>query len=503
MSFWARVAALLVSCLMLSIVFASLSIVPASTSGEPALVEMENPVLITDIGPPHASAVTRSFSPPDYGGFRSWIENSGLRSLTIDVRDNTTGLSIEVMHIRIRFSQYGAYPSGMARVPDIALAKGRTYEFTFTPSGPKGATALYFHSYRYSPPVAIFTYATDFYLGVTVDASASYDVDGVIVNYSWNWGDSSPDGFGVIAHHTYPVFGTYMITLTVTDDDSFTGSMAQTINLYPPPAPPVPVMTLSARGLNVTADGSASYDPDGVIVQYIWTWGDGSPSGSGAVSSHDYPAAGTYTLTLTIVDNDGNSASTSKTLTLAAPLPNAPPLAIFSLTSNYLTRTVAVDASSSYDPDGYITSYQWDWGDGSSYAMGAAASHNYSSDGPWWVMLTVTDNGGLEGWANELVWFGPPTEPDLYVVGTTYAADGSILIGCNLTVEDLNSGEVIHTFSNGVDGMFQVMLGFGTLRVQIGDIVQVTATKGDLSGTNSAIAEYVGLASLWIDVYLA
>lgn len=54
---------------------------------------------------------------------------------------------------------------------------------------------------------------------------------------------------------------------------------------------------------------------------------------------------------------------------------------------------VAVDGSRSFDPDGTITSYTWDWGDGAT-AHGAQASHAYQAPGQHTVTLTVEDDDG-------------------------------------------------------------------------------------------------------------
>jgi PKD repeat protein len=52
------------------------------------------------------------------------------------------------------------------------------------------------------------------------------------------------------------------------------------------------------------------------------------------------------------------------------------------------------DASDSQDPDGSITSYDWDFGDGSLHGSGQTATHTYATPGPYTVTLTVTDNDG-------------------------------------------------------------------------------------------------------------
>ncbi len=54
--------------------------------------------------------------------------------------------------------------------------------------------------------------------------------------------------------------------------------------------------------------------------------------------------------------------------------------------------TVALEALGSYDPDGGdITSFAWDFGDGSS-AEGSSVTHTYAANGTYSVALTVKDD---------------------------------------------------------------------------------------------------------------
>jgi RHS repeat-associated protein len=55
--------------------------------------------------------------------------------------------------------------------------------------------------------------------------------------------------------------------------------------------------------------------------------------------------------------------------------------------------TVSFDGSRSWDPDGRIVSYRWDFGDGSS-AKGPQVTHTYLSAGTYSAQLTVKDDGG-------------------------------------------------------------------------------------------------------------
>ena len=63
---------------------------------------------------------------------------------------------------------------------------------------------------------------------------------------------------------------------------------------------------------------------------------------------------------------------------------------------------ITFNASSSYDPDGYIGGHNWDFGDGDS-AWGEMVTHAYAEDGDYTIRLTVTDNYGLTDSVSKVV----------------------------------------------------------------------------------------------------
>ena len=69
-------------------------------------------------------------------------------------------------------------------------------------------------------------------------------------------------------------------------------------------------------GDEVVFDASASKDPDGQIVEYLWDFGDGSPAESGPTVIHVYNSPGQYTVKLTVTDDQGLSASAEKPITV-------------------------------------------------------------------------------------------------------------------------------------------------------------------------------------------
>jgi len=120
---------------------------------------------------------------------------------------------------------------------------GNTMTFSYLISFSVGAPAN-------QPPVAVVVVAPSSGLAplaVSANASASNDLDGTITLYHWNWGNASlPDTIGATAStaaQTYSTPGTYIITLTVVDNQGSASQAQQTVAVTsgsastpPPPA---------------------------------------------------------------------------------------------------------------------------------------------------------------------------------------------------------------------------------------------------------------------------
>src|SRR5213594_2934893 len=192
--------------------------------------------------------------------------------------------------------------------------------------------------------------------------------------------------FGTFATTT---FTTTTLTGTTSTTSTLAGSLAPVANAGPDQF----TQTLSRLAFN----GSGSFDPGGTIVSYAWRFGDGGTA-SGIAVTHGYATAGVYTATLTVTDSRGASASDTAVVRVAdrPPVANAGPDQ-----SGILGSAVTLRGSGS-DPDGTITSYRWDFGDGAS-ASGATASHAYATAGAYTAKLTVTDDRGAQASDSALV----------------------------------------------------------------------------------------------------
>ena len=69
---------------------------------------------------------------------------------------------------------------------------------------------------------------------VTFDGIGSSDPDGDAFTYSWNFGDDSPLGTGANPVHEYEAWGTYTVTLTVTDAAGLSSTSTTTAAIAPP-----------------------------------------------------------------------------------------------------------------------------------------------------------------------------------------------------------------------------------------------------------------------------
>ena len=143
------------------------------------------------------------------------------------------------------------------------------------------------------------------------DGSASFDADGDVVAWNWDFGDGA-SASGALVNHEYNSPGVYTVTLTVTDNDNLSSSDSLTITV----TNQLPVAVASADSssgtgpLVVNFNGGGSYDPDssGSIVSYAWDFGDGGSS-SAVNPVYTYESAGSFDAVLTVTDNLGARTS--------------------------------------------------------------------------------------------------------------------------------------------------------------------------------------------------
>jgi len=139
--------------------------------------------------------------------------------------------------------------------------------------------------------------------GIIFNGSLSYDPDGDIISWYWEFGDGA-SGHGETITHTYFSSGTYTITLRVRDNEGATDETTATAVISIPNRPPLqPVIDGPSEGnahTNYTYTFISS-DPENDTIRYIFDWGDNSITTSlffnnstGNVTSHSWNVAGIY-----------------------------------------------------------------------------------------------------------------------------------------------------------------------------------------------------------------
>jgi len=106
---------------------------------------------------------------------------------------------------------------------------------------------------------------------VTLDARDSTAVQGVIVSYSWDFGDgTSAETVVGFTSHSYEKFGQYTIRLTVTNDQGGSDESSATVVVNGAPVINITMPTQIRSGDTAILDASDSYDPEGRELEFIW-----------------------------------------------------------------------------------------------------------------------------------------------------------------------------------------------------------------------------------------
>ncbi len=224
----------------------------------------------------------------------------------------------------------------------------------------------------------------------------------------WDFGDgmqetSPTDNTTIQINHRYTAGGTYAATCTVVDtNDCSSSSSPVTVTVSDNRPPVIDAFTadnqtgIESLLVNFTC---RAHDPDprGSIVNYRFTFGDGNTTSSPNGQAANVYGVGSFNATCTAVDNRG-AETVSSPLAITV-LPNQAPV-IDSFTANPQSSTVPqlVDfLCSAHDPDGVISYYRIDFGDGNTTISTAGdAIKFYQVPGIFDATCTAVDNRGAE-----------------------------------------------------------------------------------------------------------
>ncbi|MBS1509928.1 MAG: PKD domain-containing protein [Bacteroidetes bacterium] len=256
--------------------------------------------------------------------------------------------------------------------------------------------------------------------------------DNSVLPQTWSW--DFGDGFTSTLQnpvHTYAAFGTYNVSLTVTN-----GGCSNTKII------PVTLFT-EAADFTVADDTicnseTAVFQTTGInpanIATYFWDYGDGNSGFGGSTATHQYAAPGLYSVTLTITDTRGCISTITK--------PNIirvwGPVAKFTISPIAGCRPLSVTFNDLTNTDGThpLTTWVWNFDDGNIQTFTAPPfNHTYAANGAYTPQLTVTDSYGC---SNTFVYAGSITVT--YPKADFSSADTLTCVGKNVTFTNTSQG---------------------------------------------------------------
>lgn len=187
--------------------------------------------------------------------------------------------------------------------------------------------------------------------------------------------------------------GSRTITVNSSTSTASSTSIFQVINNRVPVAKFTVDPSAGSTATAFTFDASTSTDPDNNIASYQWDFG-GAGTDRGKKVTKKFSAVGDYSVSLTVADQKGATDSQQRNLEVSK---NTPPVAVFSVSPSAGTHETDFhfDASRSFDPDGRIIDFLWNFGDRHT-GTGQRVDHQYGKEGNFDVTLTVKDNHGSE-----------------------------------------------------------------------------------------------------------
>ncbi|HXS37674.1 MAG TPA: PKD domain-containing protein [Flavipsychrobacter sp.] len=201
------------------------------------------------------------------------------------------------------------------------------------------------------------------------------------VSYGWDFGDGST-GSAYSMNHMYSNYGTYAVSLVVTNKNGCTDTFNTSIIIAPP------VMNYSITDSIISCETvilTGSYIGGDIAISYLWNLGDGTVGNTNPVT-HTYSKSNNYSISLILTNGIGCVDTINTIITL--PVPDIHYNITDSVTSCKSAILTAV-----YDSGENAANYKWYFGDGKTESANPV-SHIYPGGGNYVVSLIIIDSLG-------------------------------------------------------------------------------------------------------------
>ena len=254
-----------------------------------------------------------------------WSPKYPVTGKQIFFQDRSTGL------ISYRKWDFGDGFISHEKNPVHAYGSEKTYDVTLTVQDRFGYMSTTSHPIEVKDewnPILIVSpsYYNGYNFTIYFSAEGSFDPDGDIISYSWNFKDGQTSN-EINPIHTFSEEGTYNVELVAEDND---GNFAKAyckiiISLQLPPGKPViqegPTSVFSGKNYNYTV---VSTDAEGDDIQYGWFWDDGQdiewtdwhPSGQTFTINHIWSELGEHKIKVKARDSNYGESEWSDEITV-------------------------------------------------------------------------------------------------------------------------------------------------------------------------------------------
>jgi|JI10StandDraft_1071094.scaffolds.fasta_scaffold00736_3 gliding motility-associated-like protein len=192
----------------------------------------------------------------------------------------------------------------------------------------------------------------------------------------------------------------------------------------------------------------------GSPTSWNWVFGNGNTSANPGPVSAIYPNPGTYTVTLTV----SNGASTDSETKLAYITVYAKPTADFLLSEDTTCvgqNVLLTDASTINAGGSALTSWSWDYGDGTLQTVATnTTNHTYSSVGLFPISVIVTDLNGCTGAKTKNVFIRNFPNPS-FTATPTRGCTAPLLVSFTNTTSTVTGSTFLWRFGDGATSASQ------------------------------------------------
>jgi uncharacterized delta-60 repeat protein len=369
-----------------------------------------------------------------------------------------------------------AYASGSVASFSFTPDDDGTYLVTLTVTDDDGGVGSDSHSIgvtNVAPTAAINGAPGSSPEGTGISLTSTVSDPGSADTFTYAWSvtrNGNPFASGSAASFSFTPDdnGSYIVTLTVTDDDGGTGSDSRTIvvNNVDPTATINGAPVSTSEGSSISLGSSVSDPGSADTFTYAWAVtknGSAYATGSGPNFSFTPNDNGSYVVTLTVTDDDGGVGTDLKTILVSNVTPVVDPISGPSTGEQGALQTFT---SAFTDPGSADTwTITWNFGDGTSQTSSGSpgaisASHTYLASGTYTVSVAVTDDDGGSASHTSSITISSTSTTALQIHGTdghddisVKPGDGGTLIAIVNGVQTIHSGitQIIITAGAGDD----------------------------------------------------